>query len=69
MEEVLVELEEDDEESMMSGSDDEFEDIGHPEKERDEWGAIECDIHPTFSIPSFPPDSVTSPTLPLSINP
>ena len=65
MEELLVELEEDDE-TMMSGSDDEFEDIGHPEKERDEWGAIDCDLHPTFTIPSFPTheDPGTSPPLP-----
>ena len=61
MEKMLVQLEDDDEEPMMSGSDDEFEDIGHPEKERDECGVIDCDLHPIFTIPSFPSPPLPSP--------
>ena len=44
MEEVLLETDIDDDQPMMAGSDDEFEDITYMEKERDEYGAIENNI-------------------------
>ena len=43
MEDVLLELENDDE-PMMVGSDDEFDDILCTEKERDEWGGLDIDV-------------------------
>ena len=48
MEDVLMELENDDE-PMISGSDDEFEDIVCTEKERDEWGGIDIEDYPSHS--------------------
>ena len=53
MEDILMELENDDE-PMMSGSDDEFEDIVCTEKGRDEWGGIDRNYPPrsadTFTL-------------------
>ena len=40
-EEVLLELENDEEETFTAGSDDEFPDMICEEKERDEWGGID----------------------------
>lgn len=47
MEDVLIELDNDDDEPMMPGSDDKFKDILCTEKERDEWGGIDRDNYPS----------------------
>ena len=44
MEDVLLELENNEDEPMMAGSDDEFDDILCTEKERDEWGGIDIEV-------------------------
>ena len=57
--EVLMELEQEDDEPMMVGSDDEFDDIIYEEKERDEWGAIEIETAENTAYPHTTPLSHT----------
>ena len=55
MEDVLLELENNEDEPMMAGSDDEFDDILCTEKERDEWGGIDIEVaeNPAISPEPF----------------
>ena len=58
MTDVLLELDNEDDQPMMVGSDDEFEDITYIEKERDEWGAVQHDIKETNPVLSHSPPSL-----------